>query len=126
MNKQEFESRIGRQVTNEEFEKAERVYMAAVNIDKDTFCEEWERNKLGESEVIADLEQINKNLNDANSWNIRVRNELVAIIANDEVSEGVAKKMADLIGMHDWILAELAAGTELRFEEITYIKNNLK
>lgn len=39
MTKQEFEERIGRTVTDEEYAPADAAYLAAGDMDKDTFCE---------------------------------------------------------------------------------------
>lgn len=49
MNKQEFEQRFGKEVTDEFFRQSERMYMACGdNVDKDRFC--------------AGLKQANKNI----------------------------------------------------------------
>lgn len=39
MTKQEFEERIGRPVTDDEYAQADAIYLAAGDMDKDTFCE---------------------------------------------------------------------------------------
>ena len=48
-----FEERIGRSVTLEEYEGAMAMYMAAGDIDMDTFCREWKR--VGESPLVIGL-----------------------------------------------------------------------
>ena len=44
MIQQEFEVRTGMQVTPDEYEEIERVYLAAGNMDKDTFCHDWKNH----------------------------------------------------------------------------------
>lgn len=39
MTKQEFEERIGHPVTDDEYAQADAIYLAAGDMDKDTFCE---------------------------------------------------------------------------------------
>lgn len=44
MTQKEFEVRTGMQVTPDEYEEIERVYLAAGNMDKDTFCHDWKNH----------------------------------------------------------------------------------
>lgn len=54
MLQKEFEERIGRSVTQEEYVEANAMYMAAGGgMDKDTFCREW--LKIGESALVKGL-----------------------------------------------------------------------
>lgn len=55
MTKQEFEKRIGTEVSNDTFDYANRVYMAAGNIDKDAFCKDWREEHVSESRIISYL-----------------------------------------------------------------------
>lgn len=41
MTQQEFNERIGRETTIEEYEYANGMYMGAGNVDKDTFCKDY-------------------------------------------------------------------------------------
>ena len=41
MLQKEFEDRIGRKVTTEEYVEGNAVYMMAGELDKDEFCREW-------------------------------------------------------------------------------------
>lgn len=43
MTKKEFEDRIGREATMEEYEYANVMYMSAGNVDKDTLCAEYKK-----------------------------------------------------------------------------------
>ena len=56
MTKQEFEERIGHPVTDNEYAQADAIYLAAGDMDKDTFCELYKseeglRNLVG---ILAD------------------------------------------------------------------------
>ena len=51
MMKEEFEDRVGLQVTNKEYAQIEEAYVAG-NLDKDVFCKEW-LNKLTGAEYKA-------------------------------------------------------------------------
>lgn len=53
MLQKEFEERIGRSVTEQEYVEANAMYMAAGDIDKDTFCREW--LKIGSSALVKGL-----------------------------------------------------------------------
>lgn len=54
MLQKEFEERIGRSVTQEEYVEANAMYMAAGDgMDKDTFCREW--LKIGDSALVKGL-----------------------------------------------------------------------
>lgn len=55
MTQQEFETRFGQEVTPESFDYANRVYMAAGNIDKDQFCKEWKNQHIRNSDTVATL-----------------------------------------------------------------------
>ena len=64
MLQKEFEERIGRSVTQEEYVEANAMYMAAGDgMDKDTFCREW--LKIGESALVKGLFSTAYNLNKA-------------------------------------------------------------
>ena len=53
MKRKEFEDRTGLEVTALEFSKVHDIYMAAGEMDKDTFCKEWKQH--GESKLLAEL-----------------------------------------------------------------------
>lgn len=53
MLQKEFEDRIGRSVTEQEYLEANAMYENAGDIDKDTFCREW--LKIGSSALVKGL-----------------------------------------------------------------------
>lgn len=55
MTQQEFEARFGQEVTPECFDYANRVYMAAGDVDKDEFCKEWKNQHIRNSGLITAL-----------------------------------------------------------------------
>lgn len=55
MTKQEFETRFGQEVSSECFDYANRVYMAAGNMDKDEFCKDWKHQQVRDSDIVNDL-----------------------------------------------------------------------
>lgn len=64
MLQKEFEERIGRSVSQEEYVEANAMYMAAGDgMDKDVFCREWKA--IGESPLVKGLFETAYNLNQA-------------------------------------------------------------
>lgn len=53
MTQNEFEQRTNMKVTAEEYQKIEKLYMSAGNIDKDTFCKEYK--KVASSHIVTEL-----------------------------------------------------------------------
>lgn len=53
MTQNEFEQRTNMNVTAEEYQKIEKLYMSAGNIDKDTFCKEYK--KVASSRIVTEL-----------------------------------------------------------------------
>lgn len=54
MLKKEFEDRIGTEVSSEDFEIIHQIYMATGEMDKDTFCKNWDPKFL-ENPIVAVL-----------------------------------------------------------------------
>ena len=55
MTQKEFETRFGQEVTPGSFDYANRVYMAASNLDKDEFCKEWKNKDIRNSDTVSTL-----------------------------------------------------------------------
>lgn len=53
MTQKEFEGRIGREVTGDEFERANDLYIMSGELDKDRFCADYKKHE--DSEIIASL-----------------------------------------------------------------------
>lgn len=74
MTKNEFESRTGLTCLNSTFDFINRVYMAAGEQDKDTFCKEW-KEMMSENKIIRELTETCESLK-------KELNEKIAAIAN--------------------------------------------
>jgi len=55
MTQQEFEKITGTEVTPSSFDYINRVYMAAGDIDKSTFCKDWLNEYVSESKIVSYL-----------------------------------------------------------------------
>lgn len=79
MTKNEFEERTGLTCLNSTFDFINRVYMAAGEQDKDTFCKEW-KEMMYENKIIRELtetcESLKKNLDDALRMNKGMANQI--------------------------------------------------
>ncbi len=62
MTQKEFETRFGQEVSSECFDYANRVYMAAGDMDKDEFCKEWKNQNIRNSDVVTALTMEVENL----------------------------------------------------------------
>lgn len=79
MTKNEFEERTGLTCLNSTFDFINRVYMAAGEQDKDTFCKEW-KEMMSENKIIRELtetcESLKKKLDDALRMNKGMANQI--------------------------------------------------
>lgn len=140
MTKQEFEARYGKRVTDEEFDFINEAYMAAGDIDKDTFCAEWRMHGLGESMVVkalADLALLQESsVKAANAELVEQLAELRYQLAelreqNDKLlsallSEEAAEAAVDIVGREAVILRRLEADLPLSDDDKSYLAQMLK
>ncbi|MDY5968624.1 MAG: hypothetical protein SPJ13_01210 [Bacteroidales bacterium] len=117
MLKHEFEERIGKQVTDEEFRKAEIVYMDDSNTDKDTFCKMWKglnevareymlRMALQSSERRLKIEHKDKVLLD------------IAVMAECADENGIRKEIRNELDIVKVVRYLTGAGLTIRREDI--------
>ena len=99
MTQQEFETRFGQEVTTGSFDYANRVYMAAGNLDKDGFCKEWKNQHIRNSDTVAALTMKVETLRST------LQNYEKEIKAIEASREGVIDDFA-------YTLIETAAGTK--------------
>lgn len=140
MLQKEFEERIGRSVSEEEFIEVNAMYMAAGEIDKDVFCREWKQ--IGESPLVKGLFETSYNLNQALQEHKLMLNETQemlsdaadAIIEQSEecitfgvphVAEELDKKAAWLVGRKEVALRKTKGGFTFTDADREYIINNL-
>ena len=150
MLKKEFEERVGRSVSEEEFVEINAMYMSAGDIDKDTFCREWKR--IGESELLKGLFETAYNLNQSlqehklqlkEADEIRsdaadmILEEVGAVLALADESEDcrpaleiIAFKLTErawwLVGQKEVVKRKAKLGIRFSGTEVEYIINNLK
>lgn len=140
MLKNEFEERIGRKVTDEEFVNANAMYMAAGDgTDKDVFCSEWKR--IGESPLVKglfetacrngkrvqELEEVNEEqldiISDAADAMLSV-SKMQGITA--PIREALESKAVWLVGMREVIKRKARMLITYNRDEIAYIEEHLK
>lgn len=143
MLQNEFEERIGRSVSEEEFTDANAMYLAAGDaMDKDVFCREW--MTIGESPLVRGLFDTAYNLNQALQEHKLMHKECQEIISDaadamldieKEILDGetvehtiwdLDKKVWWLVGQKQAVLRKLKKGISLSEEDVKFISNNLK
>ena len=142
MLQKEFEDRIGRSVSEQEYLDANYMYENAGDMDKDEFCREW--LKIGNSRLVKCLAEkiylLNKYLQEKD----KRQNELREIISNDadsileienlvlkgETTERITKFLDHqvwlMIGAKELILRKINMDMDLSEFEKNYIKEYIK
>ena len=111
MTQQEFEARFGQEVTPECFDYANRVYMAAGNVDKDEFCKEWKNQHIRNSGLITVLTMEVEFLQGT------VKNMENQVRAEEECLKTFRNQMVDFLILQ----AEKWSATDLREKAITIV-----
>ena len=134
MTRKEFEDRTGLEVTALEFSKVHDMYMAAGEMDKDTFCKEWKQH--GESKLLAELWHRVKREHDMGMEKkeecdklYRERWEIVDFLlerAQKFGDEELLLKAIDMVGHAEVIRRKLTLEMPLWERDRAYIKENLK
>lgn len=121
MMQQEFEERTGMKVTVEEYAKIEKLYMAAWNIDKDTFCKEYK--KVASSKLVGEL-QTSLRIAEGKVTSARMQLEAAEkreselgtfLMEQAQIlgSSELRQKAIDLLGAKEYMLRKLKSGTPL-------------
>lgn len=123
MNKQEFEQRIGRAATSEEYQRAEAIYMMAINLNKDEFCAEWDAIKDSEtlSDIASRCDKLEKTVVEKN----KELDGMLCLMSRMDYGSSIDEEVRGLVGAKRWILEKLNNGIELSAFDIQYIKDNL-
>lgn len=111
MTQQEFEARFGQEVTPECFDYANRVYMAAGNVDKDEFCKEWKNQHIRNSGLITVLTM------EVESLQGTVKNMENQVRAEEECLKTFRNQMVDFLILQ----AEKWSATDLREKAIKIV-----
>ena len=124
MNKQEFENRIGKTTTDAAFEFANRVYMAAGDIDKDEFCEAWKNRSSRIIEALTEQVEFltagNKNLAKQADKEMELRIKAASDMADFLIEQAQATgsfdiraKAISLIGEQEYLRRLIKTGQDL-------------
>lgn len=136
MTKQEFEARTGLKVNSEDYDRIEKMYMVAGNMDKDLFCAEYK--KVGTSALVAELfRQVlvlkgqlverNNELDDAVQKRADVAEFLVGKFAvhKDDDGEDFYRVALRIAGRNACVRTKLEYGYPLNGEDVAFLKSLL-
>lgn len=118
MTQQEFEERTGRKVTGDEFERANSIYMAAGDIDKDRFCADYRKHK--DSEIIGVLFETADRLSDKLHVLSNEREETVDMLIDmtEEYTDNtIRQKVFKMIGEREYLRRKINKGYDLWRDE---------
>lgn len=127
MTQKEFEDRIGRKVTTEEYAYADALYMNAGDIEKDDFCREYKTIKDCRTvkEVLegacfnkARAQKLHKDLLDLAEFLIAQH----ALTDNEELR----KKAISILGEADYIRRKIALGFPFDQTDYAIVQNILQ
>lgn len=142
MFQKEFEERIGRSVTQEEYVEANAMYMAAGEMDKDEFCREWV--EIGGKKLVQCLFNAAYNLGQALQEQKLMVNECQEMISDaadamleiadanlgcttEEITaQELTEKACWLVGQKEVTRRKVQNGYRLNAKERETIINNLK
>ena len=142
MLQKEFEDRIGRSVTEQEYLEANAMYENAGDIDKDTFCREW--LKIGSSALVKglfetayqkskkvqELELLHKEAmeicSDAADAMLEIEQGLLNGKTVEHTTTELEKKAWWLVGAKEVVLRKIKMGMDLTEKDKNYINEHLK
>lgn len=140
MTQKEFETRTDKEVTTNCFDYANRVYMAAGEMDKDSFCKEYFNKKVFESDIVCNLtvevETLQRQLKanrDALEGALKLQDELAYFIADmahlafNAIGNGkeLRKKAVEVLGKREYLKHIITKGYELEQYDIEDLVNIL-
>jgi hypothetical protein len=118
MTQQEFEQRIGTEVATSTFDFANRVYMAAGEMDKDSFCADWKQTDLTTSKIVSYLTQAIEDLKGALHGALQLQDDLSYFIADMahlafsgcKIGQDLRRKAVEVLGRKAYLKYILASG----------------
>ena len=142
MLQKEFEERIGRSVTEQEYLEANAMYENAGDMDKDEFCREW--LKIGNSRLVKCLaektSQQHKALqekelllkeskgiwSDAADAMLEIEQDILNGETTEHITELLDLKVWWLVGAKELVLRKIKMGMDLSKNDKNYINEHLK
>lgn len=142
MLQKEFEERIGRSVTEQEYLEANAIYENAGDMDKDEFCREW--LKIGSCRLVKCLAEKTYQLGKALSEQKLLHQEATEVISDaadaileiekvvlnggttEHITELLDRKAWWLVGAKEVVLRKIRMGIDLSEKDKNYINEHLK
>ena len=142
MLQKEFEERIGRSVTEQEYLEANAIYENAGDMDKDEFCREW--LKIGSCRLVKCLAEKTYQLGKALSDQKLLHQEATEVISDaadaileiekvvlnggttEHITELLDRKAWWLVGAKEVVLRKIRMGMDLSEKDKNYINEHLK
>ena len=142
MLQKEFEERIGRSVTEQEYLEANAMYENAGDMDKDEFCREWlkignsrlvkclaektyqQHKALEEKELL--LKELHEICSDAADAMLEIEQDILNGETTEHITELLDLKVWWLVGAKELVLRKIKMGMDLSENDKNYINEHLK
>lgn len=125
MTQQEFDDRMGKESTLEEYASADAVYMAS-RMEKNEFCEQYKKHDCKLLHEITDA-YYNKENNLVNRKNqIYAFVKLLLNAASTYEDNSILEEVSKILGMDEYIRLCLSEGIPLTKVDRDYILNHLR
>lgn len=142
MLQKEFEERIGRSVTEQEYLEANAMYENAGDMDKDEFCREWlkignsrlvkclaektyqQHKALQEKELL--LKELHEICSDAADAMLEIEQDILNGETTEHITELLDLKVWWLVGAKELVLRKIKMGIDLSKNDKNYINEHLK
>ena len=141
MLQKEFEERIGRSVTEQEYLEANAMYENAGDMDKDEFCREWlkignsrlvkclaektyqQHKALQEKELL--LKELHEIWSDAADAMLEIEQDILNGETTEHITELLDLKVWWLVGAKELVLRKIKMGMDLSKNDKNYINEHL-
>ena len=141
MLQKEFEERIGRSVTEQEYLEANAMYENAGDMDKDEFCREWlkignsrlvkclaektyqQHKALQEKELL--LKESKEICSDAADAMLEIEQDILNGETTEHITELLDLKVWWLVGAKELVLRKIKMGMDLSKNDKNYINEHL-
>ena len=121
MTQQEFETRIGNAVCAEDFEKANRAYMACGDaMDKDTFCKIWKTEIHGNFQLVSILTAQVEKFAQCMSRALEGQDNLARLAADkayDHDDDELRRAAIEYLGKREYLKHILSQGADLSSDD---------